>query len=236
MSAPASVPGRRRASEGVLLALDTSGSVGSVGIARDGALLAEDVLESRREHAARLVPAVEDVIAEAGVSLAELSAIAVGEGPGSFTGVRVAAATAKGLARGLGLPLWAVSSLAAAALTAEEPPIQYVLFDARGDRVYGACYGVGRAGVETLVPPHTGTLRDVLAGDVPPGAVFVGDGADRHRQAIQGAGFPVARPPAGRPTARGIVRFLVLCPDVPRVASAGTWEPRYLRPWRAEPG
>lgn len=221
--------------DGLLLAFDTSGAIGSVGVARGGELLVEKSLESRREHAAALVPAIEAVLAEASVGLGELEGVAVGEGPGSFTGVRVAAATAKGLVHGLGLPLWAVSSLAAAALNVPEPPIQYVLFDARSERVYGACYGIGSAGVEVLVEPHAGTVRDVLAGDVPPGAVFSGDGAERHRKAIEAVGFEVARPPAGRATARGIVRFLARRGAEAPVAAPATWEPHYVRASLARP-
>jgi len=66
-----------------------------------------------------------------------------------------------------------------------------VLFDARKQRVYGACYGVGKMGIETLVFPHAGTLREVLASEIPTGAVFFGEGSYHHRLVIEGAGFEV---------------------------------------------
>ena len=81
-----------------------------------------------------------------------------------------------------------------AGLAVDEGAIRYALFDARSERVYGACFGVGGARVETLVEPHAGELRDVLDGDVPGGAFFVGDAAEKHRAAIEGAGFPVLSP------------------------------------------
>jgi tRNA threonylcarbamoyladenosine biosynthesis protein TsaB len=219
------------------VALDTSGPVGYVAISRGPEVLARARLDSEWHHASTLVPAIRNCLESASVSLGELAGVAVGEGPGSFTGVRVAAATAKGLARGLGVPLWAVSSLAAAAVSdlgRAGPGIRYVLFDARADRVYAACYGVGSATIETLVPPHAGDLRSVLADDVPAGAAFVGDAAERHRRAIEGAGYSVLGSPLGEPTAEALIYYLAGHVDAAPVPSLGTWEPRYLKPSNAE--
>lgn len=218
---------------GALLALDTSGPFGSVALGVDGRTLSCITLDKRREHAARLVPAIDEALNEARMALTDLGGIVVGEGPGSFTGVRVAAATAKGLARAVGLPLWAASSLIAAALASDVGPVRYALFDARGDRVYGACYGVGSAGVQELVAPHGGTLRDVLAGDVPAGAIFLGDASERHRAAIEGAGFPV-RGSLETPLSVGLLRYVSLHGDLPPVADASGWEPAYVRASSAE--
>jgi tRNA threonylcarbamoyladenosine biosynthesis protein TsaB len=224
---PGAVDGRRAAP---FVAIDTSGAEGSVAVARGAEVLARRVIGERMEQAARLVPALDEALAAARVDRSEIGGLVVGEGPGSFTGVRVAAATAKGLAHALGIPLRAISSLAAAALANDVGHVRYALFDARADRVYGACYGVGAGGVQCLVPPHGGTLRDVLAGDVPPGSVFVGDGALRHRAAIEGAGFPVASPGRSATLAEGLVRYLALEPGLAPVADLRSWEPAYVRP------
>lgn len=215
------------------MALDTSGPFGSVAVGREGAVAARVTLSERRQHASRLVPAIDEALHAAGVARTDVTGIVVGEGPGSFTGVRVAAATAKGLAHALGVPLWAVSSLLAAALAGGDEAVRYVLFDARGERVYGACYGVGSAGIQELVAPHGGTLRDVLAEDVPAGAVFVGDGSERHRAAVEGAGFVVAS--ASEDTvAEGLLRYMALEPDAEPVADPARWEPAYVRASSAE--
>jgi tRNA threonylcarbamoyl adenosine modification protein YeaZ len=224
----------------IYLAFDTSGACGSVAVGSpvggsEPEVLATVLIEERLEQAARLVPAIDEALRTAGVTRTSLDGILVGEGPGSFTGVRVAAATAKGLAHVLGLPLWAISSLAAVALAHDAGPVRYVLFDARGDRVYGACYGVGSAGVQELVAPHPGTLRDVLAADVPAGAVFVGDGARRHRAAIEGAGYAVDSGAEARSPAEGLLGWLALTTAAPPVADASSWEPRYVRASSAEP-
>jgi tRNA threonylcarbamoyladenosine biosynthesis protein TsaB len=220
--------------DGFYVAFDASGSVGSVAVARGFDVLARATLSAHGQHASSLVTAISGVLQEAGVDRDELSGVVVGEGPGSFTGVRVAAATAKGLAHALDRPVWAVSSLAAVALAKEGGGIRYVLFDARSDRVYGACYGIGRVGVERIVPPHGGTLRDVLDNDVPPGAVFLGEGAERHRGAIEGAGFPVAVGPVVHPTADGLFRYLAMNPEMAPVAAVARWEPRYIREWKPD--
>jgi tRNA threonylcarbamoyladenosine biosynthesis protein TsaB len=222
----------------VLLAFDTSGPFGSVALGGSGVLVASALLPERLEHASRLLPTIDRVLAEGGMTPSDVSGIVVGEGPGSFTGVRVAAATAKGLAMALGVPLVPVSSLAAAAVASvvadgQEGGIRYVLFDARGDRVYGGCYRVAEDTLEELVPPHPGRLRDVLGGRVPPGAVFTGDGAARHRSMLQHAGFEIASDADTLALAVGLLG----CTD--RGAGPGTtdpsgWEPRYLRGSSAE--
>lgn len=219
----------------MILAFDTSGPIGSVAVAHDGDVRARGVLRVQTGHASGLVPMIDQVLSEAGVARHELSGVVVGEGPGSFTGVRVAAATAKALSRALDLPLWAVSSLAAAALSVEEGAIRYALFDARAERIYGACYGVGGDRIQTLIAPHAGELRDVLDGPVPRGAVFVGDGSERHRALIEAAGFPVltARPDGS--LADGLIRYWAARPDgFGPVVDSGGWEPEYVRASSAE--
>ncbi|WP_110931628.1 tRNA (adenosine(37)-N6)-threonylcarbamoyltransferase complex dimerization subunit type 1 TsaB [Paenibacillus bouchesdurhonensis] len=98
-----------------LLALDTSTSILSVAVMEDGKLLAERNIRAERNHSAYLVTAIEEALAEAGLDKKELDGIAVGVGPGSYTGVRIAVTTAKTLAWSLQLPVSAVSSLAAIA-------------------------------------------------------------------------------------------------------------------------
>ncbi len=241
---------------GPVLAFDTSSSLGSVVVAAEGRILARVFLESQRQHAAALLPAIRDILGEVGMELPELRGLVVGSGPGSFTGVRVAAATAKGLGHGTGLPVWAYSSLMAAAASlgarlprawpgpSGGPPARrletlgpgaacYVLFDARGDRVYAGCYRIEPTAMEILIPPAATGIEDVLSSDVPPGSVFAGSGALRHAWAIEQEGWSVAAPPSGVPMAEGLVRVLELSPSRP-VEELRSWEPEYLRAWSRE--
>ena len=215
------------------LAFDTSGPIGSVAVGQGARVLASASLDVRQEHASRLVPKIHAALAEAGVAVGDLSGLVVGEGPGSFTGVRVAAATAKGIAHATGLSLWAFPSLAAAALAEEAGPVRYALFDARGDRVYGACYRVESTGVDVMVEPHAGTVTEAMRSSAADGAAFVGDGARRHRALLEGAGFAVCRGPS-RSLAEALLQLRELCHgDAP--VDATRWEPRYVRPSSADP-
>jgi tRNA threonylcarbamoyladenosine biosynthesis protein TsaB len=227
------------------LAMDTSTSVGSVCVGVGSRVVAQRVIHGQGSHSADLIPTIGGVLTEAGVDLSELAGLVVGAGPGSFTGVRVAAATAKGLAHALNIPLWAVSSLEAgaaavdigghrAALSEEERARpRYVLFDARSDRVYGACYRPTKSGFEVLVPPHSTTIGAVLSDNVPV-SVFAGDGAQKHADEIRGAGLTVLPAPFGMPTAAGLLRAVADSPPREPVEDIARWQPEYLRPSSAQ--
>ena len=231
--------------DALVLALETSGSLGSVaiGTGRGAHVRARTFLEGQIRHAAELVPRVAETLAVAGIAREEIGGVVVGGGPGSFTGVRVAAATGKGIAHALGVPMWAFSSLEAAALgehvalpasPALSSGVRYVLFDARAHRIYAGCYRIGPGGAEEMIPPHAAELDGVLADDVPPGAVFVGDGATRHRHEIEKRGFEVLQPPAGIPTAETLLHLLSLRPDAVPLGRENRWEPAYVRASSAE--
>lgn len=245
--------------EGPLVALETSGPVGSLAVGRHGEVGGRVFLAGTSAHASRLIPALGQLLGEVGLARGDLAGVVVGSGPGSFTGLRVAAASAKGLVHALAVPLWAVSSLEAAAVAdrvlsdidgpwersreVEGAPAEavagrseprYVLFDARGDRVYAACYRVGSTGLEVLHPPRAARIDAVLAGPRTRGLSFVGTGAFRHRAAIEAAGGSVLPPPAGLPTADGLLHVLALRPGVEPVDDPRGWEPDYLRASGAE--
>jgi tRNA threonylcarbamoyladenosine biosynthesis protein TsaB len=233
------------------LAFDVSTPVGSIVVSRGAEVLSREFLLHPREHASHLLPAIAMALDRAGITAGDLDGIVVGKGPGSFTGVRIAAATARGLAAALNVPLWPRSSLAAAAVSdgveipdgvadsasgsAMDPIVglegrpRYILFDARGDRVYGACYKVDDDGVEPLVRPHPSTVGEVLSERLPSGVLFAGSGALLHAVPIRESGHRLLLPPAGIPTAEGLLRLHALAPDEPPEPSGSRWEPEYLR-------
>ena len=93
--------------------------MGSVALAVDGSVVARRFLTTPTAHASGLIPAIREVLGEAGVGVGQLAGIVAGSGPGSFTGVRIGAAAAKGLAASLEVPLYATSSLRAASFAVE---------------------------------------------------------------------------------------------------------------------
>jgi tRNA threonylcarbamoyladenosine biosynthesis protein TsaB len=101
--------------DGVVLAVDASSAQGSAAVVAAGLVTGEATVALRSATEERLLPAIADAMAAAGVRASDLTAIVCGAGPGSFTGLRIAAAAAKGLAMARGLPIFAVPSLALAA-------------------------------------------------------------------------------------------------------------------------
>ncbi len=216
-----------------LLALDTSTPVGSVAVGSAGRLLSEVVMGVAMRHAEALMPAIDFALGRAGLTPAWLGGIVVAGGPGSFTGVRIAGAAAKGLARALEVPLFAYSGLEAlaAGCAVYDGPV-CALFDARRDEVYAACYHFD-GGVETLLVPGPRALAAVLEELRAVRPLFVGDGALAHRDTIAAAGGRVAPAHLAVPRAASLL-WLVDVDPAGRVQDAAAWEPAYLRPSGAE--
>jgi tRNA threonylcarbamoyladenosine biosynthesis protein TsaB len=146
-----------------ILALDTATEGCSVSLGIDDRQI-DRYVELERGHAEQLLPMIDAVLSEGGVTLADLDAIAFGRGPGGFTGVRLAASVAQGLAFGAGIGVVPISDLAAVAqqVCQEEPTVRRVLVvnDARMREVYWAPFEYS----DSLAP--TGVERVSAAIDV----------------------------------------------------------------------
>jgi len=155
-----------------VLGLDTSTLTSGIAVVAGGMVLAE-ARHDASAHKSDLLVAIDDVCKRAGVAPMELDAVAVGAGPGSFTGLRIGMATAKGIAFAAGKPLWAVSSLAA--LAWGHPGFVVAVLDARKSEVYAGCYRDGvLVDVERVcAPAAVGPWVTGLANDQP--ITYVGD-------------------------------------------------------------
>jgi len=164
----------------VLLAFDTATPFVTVALEDEGRLLCERRSEQRMKHGEQLAPLIEAVLAEAGIVRQDLTAIAVGIGPGPFTGLRVGLVTARTLAFVLEIPVYGVCSLDAVALEAArgDDPVGrefVVATDARRKEVYLATYDAdGRRldGPDVVRPAEAATDRPVAGegGALYPGA------------------------------------------------------------------
>lgn len=220
------------------LALDSSTAVGSAAVGDAGGVIAEAVLQVGAGASATLLPAVDRVVRAAGLSPRDLGAVVVGGGPGSFTGLRIAAATAKGIVHALRVPLLSYSGLLVAAVSGwgAAGPV-CALFDARRRDVYAASYRFGNGGeVETVLAPAAlglDELLDRLAGDPP--ALFVGEGAVLHGAELESrTGTRVAPPHLGFPRASALIWLATVAPELGRVSDVARWEPDYVRASGAE--
>lgn len=200
-----------------ILALDASTYRATVAVVRAGQVVADAVVAMRDRHDERLLPAVAAILEQAGVRPGQLGGVVCGDGPGSFTSLRIAAALAKGIAEGAAVPLAAVSSLVLiAAGDAALPAGRYLVsLDAlRGDRyamlvdVASSGPGAVRSMGEARLLPVEALAAEALAA----GAMAIGPGC-----AID-----------AWPEARGIVRAA----EAIRAVDVATWEPNYGR--RAE--
>jgi len=197
----------------ITLALEASTYTGSVAVIRDGAVVVERETTMRGVDEERLMPAAAAALAEAGVAPNAIDRIACGEGPGSFTSLRIAGAIAKGLALTANAPLYPVSSLLLIVAGTELAPGRYVaVLDAMRGDVFACVFSVTDLGV-VAESPTTIVARTVLA-----------EFAREH------AARPVgpAESLAVAPHARGVAKLGALVPWPP-AADLATWEPNYGR-------
>ena len=146
----------------LLLAFETSAKAASVALFDENTLLGEQYQNTGLTHSQTLMVMAEDLLKQCGKTPAEVEAVAVANGPGSFTGVRIGAAAAKGFAWGRNIPLYGVSTLEAMALGlgAWEGYVCPVM-DARRSQVYNALFYVNQGVVERRSPDRAIALADL---------------------------------------------------------------------------
>lgn len=220
----------------IYLAIETSTPLGSVALGDSENILAEIALGVQSRHSEELLPAIDFMLRTAHVERRQIDGIVVGGGPGSFTGLRIAAASAKAMATALNVPLFAYSGLAAlAAGVAQSDRIVCALFDARRGEVYGACYrfpDIQR--MQTVMEPAPRVLEEMLALVDVPATVFVGDGALRNAELLNAAGAQIAPAHFATPRAAALLWLSGVMPNAGRIENIAQWEPMYLRDSGAE--
>ena len=169
-----------------LLAIETSTSACSAALYVDGEV-EERYSLAPRQHAALILPMIESLLVEAGLTVTQLDGIAFGRGPGSFTGVRIAASVVQGIAFGANLPVIPVSTLAALALGGlrEADTTQALAaLDARKDEVYWGCYRRTEGDIVELVDEETVCLPGNVSSPGSDGWVGVGSGWDTYGEVL----------------------------------------------------
>ena len=211
------------------LAIDTATDVASAAVGSADKILAARAIRGARQHAAQLVALIDQVLREANLESKELAGIVVGDGPGSFTGLRIGWAAAKGLAQEREIQIIAVPTLMGAAHAAHrgQPGPVAACFDALRGQVFAAIYAFSPGRVKTLRAPVVTTLAHLLKGNIKPW-LAVGDGAARYAAECQEW---TGRPPVGLETVPPIAgSLLALAPHEGHPAG----EPEYGRPAEAQ--
>jgi len=213
----------------ILLAIETSSELASC------ALLAGELVTTRessgvRTHSQSILPMVQALLADAGIKLADVDAIAFGAGPGSFTGVRTACGITQGLAFGANLPVVPLVTLDAMALACRERTGAseiLVLLDARMGEVYWAQYRYA-GGWHTVVAPAL-CAPEAVAPVPAAGLVACGNGLTAYPQAFAASSFAIGALPDILPHARELVRLGALAFAAGQAVDAAAAQPLYLR-------
>jgi tRNA threonylcarbamoyladenosine biosynthesis protein TsaB len=210
-------------SAALTLALDASTYTGSVALLDGERVISEREVAMRGEKEERLMPAVEGIMAEAGVRPSELGRVACGGGPGSFTSLRIAAAIGKGIAAGRGIPLYSVSSLlllVAGSASALTPGRYLAVMDAlRGD-VYAAGYEYRE--------PSNGDGRRVEFLEMAPLALVERGNVAALADSLGARSIGPGEKIAALPRASGFARLTTLL-DGSAPVDLALWEPDYGR-------
>ena len=221
----------------LILCIETGTDICSVGIAKDGELLSLRESDEGRDHARMVGVFADELFRETGIAPDDLDAVAVGKGPGSYTGLRIGVSFAKGLCYGLQKPLLAVGSLDALTEVAREDyeagiisverwedAVLCPMVDARRMEIYAQLFdaqGEALGGVSAEVVGAE-SFAEYRTGDRP--FVIFGSGARKCADVLTGATLVEVTP-----SARGLVRLAQAALEAGRTEDIAYFEPFYLK-------
>ncbi len=223
-----------------ILAIDSSGLVAGTALLSGDILVGEYSIHNKKTHSQTLLPMIRDMLDMAEVEIAEVDAIAVAAGPGSFTGLRIGASTAKGLAQALDIPIVPVPTLEGLAFNlAGTEALVCPLMDARRDQAYYGIYDVEDGVPETVAEQSAAPIGEIVekVNEIGKPTVFLGDGvpvfASRLREGLK-VPYRMASDSVRYQRAASVAElgkyFLAQHREVP----AGEFAPVYLRLSQAE--
>ena len=231
--------------QAIILALDSSGLVASVAVQEGDQLLAEYTVNYKKTHSQTLLPMLDEISRMLELELSSVDAVAVAAGPGSFTGLRIGSATAKGLGLALGIPLIEVPTLEAMAMNLPfARGLLCPIMDARRQEVYSGIYRFAGDALVTVreqkalpVLALTAELEALDAELVADGIILLGDGVAPYRALIdENLALPHAFAPANanRQRAASVAALGMRLFQAGKCVGAGEHAPIYLRKSQAE--
>ena len=160
----------------IILGIETATMTGGLALIDEEKLISEYTLNMKTTHSSRLMPALDWILKDASLNKNQINGIAISIGPGSFTGLRIGLATAKGLAMGLNIPLVTVPTLDALAYNVTYSPYQICpVLDARKKEVYSAIFRYEN-GIITRKSPYQVISPDELINQINEKTIMLGDG------------------------------------------------------------
>ena len=223
----------------LILAVETSAKAGSVALMDDRKLLGESYQNTGLTHSQTLMVMAEDLLKQCGKTAADVTAVAVAEGPGSFTGVRIGVAAAKGFAWGREIPCYGVSTLEAmaASINAWEGTVCPVM-DARRSQVYNALFGANCGTYTRIRDDRAISLRELgeEVQNMPKPVFLVGDGSKLCYNTLLEAVAALVLPAEHRMHQRAVGVALCALDKIARGedGNGGSLTPNYLRLSQAE--
>lgn len=223
-----------------LLALDSSGLVASVAVVEDGNLLGEYTINYKKTHSQTLLPMLETLAQMIELDLNSLNAIAVAGGPGSFTGLRIGSATAKGLGLALDKPIVHVPTLDAMAYNLwGTDKLVCPLMDARRQQAYTGLYDFSAGKMNTVLPQCAVGIDEIVAkvNELGREVIFLGDGADVFAEFIKEnckVTYTFAPAHSNKQRAASVAALGLLLYMEGKAESATEHKPDYLRLSQAE--
>jgi len=222
-----------------ILALETSAKAVSAAVTEDGKILCAGYQDTGLTHSRTLMPIVEHILKNTGLTMAEMDAVAVAAGPGSFTGIRIGVAAAKGLAFAADKPIAGVSTLAAMARNvAFSDGLIICAMDARRNQIYNALFEANAGTLTRLTDDRAISLADLLEelkNEFRPMTV-VGDGAKLCFEYLTDNGIScrMAPPHLVMQNAMSVALEAERLANENQLVSAQSLEPVYLRPAQAD--
>ena len=223
-----------------ILAIDSSGLVASVAVLEDDVLLAEYTVNYKKTHSQTLLPMLDAAAQMIELDLNTLDAVAVAGGPGSFTGLRIGSATAKGLGLALGKPLISVPTTAALAYNLYDAEgFICPMMDARRSQVYTGIYRFENHEMKTVLEQKAMSVEDAAAelNRLGGPAILLGDGMAVYKEKLEEllkVPFSAAPPHLSRQRAGALAALGARYFREGRVCTAAEHKPDYLRLSQAE--
>lgn len=223
-----------------ILALESSGLVASVAIVDDDNLIGEYTINYKKTHSQTLLPMLEELSRNVELDMSTLDAIAISAGPGSFTGLRIGSATAKGLGLALNKPLVHVPTVdALAANLWGTDAVVCPLMDARRKQTYTGLYQFVDGTLDVLLPQCAVAIEEILAkvNELGRKVIFLGDGVAVFQEDIATlckVPFSYAPAPMNKQRASVVAMLAMQMAADGQLENAADHKPDYLRPSQAE--